>query len=183
MGEEWGGPFFRIQVLRPEFLSCSLAEMPMSYKQRWGMAGEGPSNTFHRALSPNSHSHRPTQPMEGRGRWFSESGNHLPWANSAQKGGTERVNHRRGSPSEGLLLWFLTILPDRRTRRCAEWNGARFSIGCRSLGSAPIENLRAFLASGRPPTSIGRVERAERRTPTKRCAKLGRGARGADNWL
>ena len=54
----------------------------------------------------------------------------------------------------------------------------RFSIGHRSLGSAPIENLRASSDSGRRRASLGGVKRAKRRDPTERRAEMGGGKRG-----
>ena len=133
------------------------------------------------ALSPNSHSNRPPRPMEGRRRRFPQSGNRLPRANSAPKRPTKGAELWREVASEGLRLQLVAIPADRRTRRRAGRDGPRFSISHRSLGSAPIENPRAFSDSGRPPPSVGRVERAKRRTPAERRGELGGKGGGANN--
>ena len=120
--------------------------------------------------------------MEGWGRRFPQSGNRLPRANSAPKLSIEGANLRRGAPSEGLHLRLLAIPPDRRTRRRAGRDGLRFSIGRRSLGSAPIENPRPSSDSGRTPPSLGWVVRPQQRASAERRAELGGAARGHDNW-
>ena len=119
--------------------------------------------------------------MEGGGEVVPESGNRLPRANSAPKRPAEGADLRRGLPFEVLRLRLVAIPPDRRTRRRAGRDGPGFSIGRRSLGSAPIENPRAFSDSGRPPPSVERVERAERRTPAERRGELGGEGGGANN--
>ena len=181
---EWtrggAGRVWKIRVPRPEFSSSSSAETPMSCEQRWKTAGEDSGGKFPRVLSPNSRPHRPRRPMEGRGRRFPQSGNRLPRANSAPKRTTEGADLRRGPPSEGLPLRLLAMPPDRRSRRWAGPDGPRFSIGRRSLGSAPIENPKASSDSGGRPPSLGPVERSEGRAPSERRAELG-GGRGAAN--
>ena len=117
--------------------------------------------------------------MEGGGEVVPESGNRLPRANSAPKRTTEGADLRRGPPSEVLPLRLLAIPPDRRTRRRAGPDGPRFSIGRRSLGSAPIENPRPSSDSGRRPASLGRGERSEGRAPSERRAELGGGRGGS----
>ena len=134
-----------------------------------------------KALSPNSHSHRPRRPMEGWGRRFPELGNRLPGANSASKAWAEGIVFRRGPPSEVLCHRLLAIPPDRRTRRWAGRDGRGFSIGRRSFGSAPIKNPRPSSDSRRPPPCLRRVERAEGRAPSERRAELGGGQGGANN--
>ena len=64
--------------------------------------------------------------MEGPGRWFPESGNRLPWANSALKLPTEGAELRREAPSEVLRPRLLAIPAHRRTRRWAGRDGLDF---------------------------------------------------------
>ena len=149
---EWprggGGPGLEIRVARPEFLSSSSAETPMSCEQGRETAGEDPGGESPRALSPNS------RPIGRRGRWRGGGGG-SPNRGTASRGRippqnepTEGADLRRGTPSEGLHLRLLAIPPDRRTRRGAGRDGPGFSIGRRSLGSAPIEDPRPSSDSG-----------------------------------
>ena len=103
----------------------------------------------------------PRGPMEGRAGVGSQIEEPRPEGESPPNRPAERGDLRRKASSEGLHLRSLAIPPDRRTRRRAGRDGPGFSIGRRSLGSAPIENPRPSAGSGRPPPSLGLVERAE----------------------
>ena len=59
-------------------------------------------------------------------------------------------------------------------------DGLGFLVGRRSLGSAPIENLRPPSDSGRRRASLRGFKRAEERVPTERRAELG-GVKRGDN--
>ena len=126
-------------------------------------------------LPPNPTPIGPRGRWRDRGGWVPKSRNPLPRANPPPKRPAERGDLRRKASSEGLHLRSLAIPPDRRTRRRAGRDGPGFSIGRRSLGSAPIENPRPSSGSGRPPPSLGLVERAEGRPTAERCAELGGG--------
>ena len=148
------GAGVEIRVPAPEFLSSSSAETPMSCEQGWETVETARGATLPESSSPNSRSNRPPRPMEGGGRWFPESGDRLPRANSAPQRATEGAKLRRGSPSKVLLLRLVAIPAHRQTRQCASRDGLGFSIGRRSFGLAPIENLRPFSDSGRRPASL-----------------------------
>ena len=133
---------FEIRVPPPEFRTSSSAETPMSIEKAGGSAGKDSGSKSPRANSPDSPSHRPRGPMERGGEPVSRTGKPLPGANHAPKRHAEGADLRRGPPSRVLPLRCLAIPLDQRTRRVRGGDGPGFSIGCRSLGSAPIENPR-----------------------------------------
>ena len=170
-GLGFGNPGPRTRIPR-QLIGGNADELPERTENEGRVLGE--------LVSPSKLPPNPT-PIGPRGRWRDRGGG-FPNRGTPSRGRipppkrpAERGDLRRKASSEGLHLRSLAIPPDRRTRRRAGRDGPGFSIGRRSLGSAPIENPRPSSGSGRPPPSLGLVERAKGRPTAERCAELGGG--------
>ena len=176
MGARRGVVGLKKRVPPLEFPSSSSAETPMSCKKATGKDGKRlGEHVFPSKPTPNSRFHRLPWPMERIGAGSPNRRTGSRGQISLAKRPTEGADLRRGPPSRVLPLRLLAIPPDRRTRRRAGGDGLGSSIGHRSLGSAPIENPRPYLDSGR----TCRVAWAG---PTLRGTRSLRAARGARRW-
>ena len=171
----------KIRVPRPEFPNSSSAETPMSCEQGRKTAENDSGRNSPRVVLPQF-PFPSAAVADGGGRGGGPRIGEPPPAGEFRP----QTSNRRSRPSEGASLRSSAPSVVGHSPRSANSpmrgpDGLRFSIGRRSLGSAPIENPRPSSDSGRLPASLGGVERPEGRAPSERRAELGGGLGDANN--